>query len=233
MSTSGAKSRRFARCLSPCATTCLPPAPPKFFFGEGWRHHDFLYFFLGSFIGGGVVVDGALFTGRTGTAGALGTIPIMRIENGVLAARQLHHCASIYKLEERLRGAGLDPSSIWRTPDAWDDYSIHLDAWIEETAEALAYAALAAISVIDFEAVVIDGAMPTAVRGRLVARVAEIYETLDRRGLIDPIIKTGSIGPDARALGGAALPLVANFAHDREVLFKETPNGFASPNLPY
>jgi predicted NBD/HSP70 family sugar kinase len=205
----------------------------EFFFGEGWRHHDFLYFFLGSFIGGGVVVDGALFTGRTGTAGALGTIPIMRIENGVLAARQLHHCASIYKLEERLRGAGLDPSSIWRTPDAWDDYSIHLDAWLEETAEALAYATLAAISVIDFEAVVIDGAMPTAVRGRLVARVAEIYETLDRRGLIDPIIKTGSIGPDARALGGAALPLVANFAHDREVLFKETPNGFASPNLPY
>jgi hypothetical protein len=41
--------------------------------------------------------------------------------------------------------------------------------------------------------------MPTAVRGRLVARVAEIHETLDRRGLIDPIIKTGSIGPDARA----------------------------------
>jgi predicted NBD/HSP70 family sugar kinase len=157
----------------------------------------------------------------------------MRLENGGLAARQLHHCASIYKLEERLRGAGLDPSSIWRTPDAWDDYSIHLDAWIEETAEALAYATLAAISVIDFEAVVIDGAMPTAVRGRLVARVAEIYETLNRRGLIDPIIKTGSIGPDARALGGAALPLVANFARDGEVLLKEIPNGFVSPNLPY
>ena len=204
----------------------------EFFFGESWRHHDFLYFFLGSFIGGGVVIDGALFTGRTGTAGALGPIPIMRLENGRLVARQLIHCASIYRLEESLRAAGRDPSSIWRTPDAWDDFSIHLDAWIEETAEALAYACLAAISVIDFEAVIVDGAMPTAVRARLVARIAEIYETLDRRGLVDPVIKVGSIGADARALGGAALPLIANFARDREVLFKEPPNGALSPNFP-
>jgi predicted NBD/HSP70 family sugar kinase len=200
----------------------------EFFFGESWRHHDFLYFFLGSFIGGGVVIDGALFTGRTGTAGALGAIPIMQLdENGRLVARQLIHCASIYRLEQKLRAAGVNPSSIWRTPDAWDDFSSHLDAWIEETAQALAYACLAAISVIDFEAIVIDGAMPIAVRARLVSRVAEIYETLDRRGLVDPKIKAGSIGPDARALGGAALPLIANFARDREVLFKEPPSGSA------
>jgi predicted NBD/HSP70 family sugar kinase len=148
-------------------------------------------------------------------------------ENGRLVARQLIHCASIYRLEEKLRRAGVDPSSIWRTPDAWDDFSSHLDEWIEETAQALAIACLAAISVIDFEAIIIDGAMPIAVRARLVDRVAEIYETLDRRGLVDPTIKAGSIGADARALGGAALPLIANFARDREVLFKEPPNGSA------
>jgi hypothetical protein len=42
-----------------------------------------------------------------------------------------------------------------------------------------------------------------------------------------------SLMSPTRALGGAALPLAANFARDREVLFKETPNGFVSPNLPY
>jgi predicted NBD/HSP70 family sugar kinase len=204
----------------------------EFFFGDGWRHHDFLYFFLGSLIGGGIVVDGALFTGRTGTAGALGPLPIMRLdEKGRLVARQLIHCASIYQLEQKLREAGIDPSSIWRTPDSWDDFSTYLDEWIEETALALAYACIAAISVIDFEAVVIDGAMPIAVRGRLVARVAEIYETLDRRGLVDPAIRAGSVGADARAMGGAALPLIANFARDREVLFKDAPGGL-TPVLP-
>ncbi|WP_158813614.1 ROK family transcriptional regulator [Methylocapsa sp. S129] len=203
----------------------------EFFFGDGWRRHDFLYFFLGSFIGGGIVVDGALFTGRTGTAGALGPVPIIRLENGRLVARQLIHCASIYQLEQKLREAGVDPSSIWRTPDSWDDFSSHLDEWIEETALALAYACLAAISVIDFEAVIIDGAMPIAVRARLVKRVAEIYETLDRRGLVDPAIMAGSVGADARALGGAALPLIANFARDREVLFKDAPSGLTPAQL--
>jgi predicted NBD/HSP70 family sugar kinase len=200
----------------------------ELFFGEGWRHHDFVYFFAGTFIGGGVVINGALYTGRTATAGALGPIPIMRIdENGRLAARQLIHCASLYQLEHKVRQAGADPSSIWRTPDAWDDFGGALDAWIAETATALAYACLSALSVIDFEAVVIDGAMPVTIRARLVRRVAEIYETLDRRGLIDPIIRAGSIGADARALGGAALPLIASFARDREVLFKEPPTGSA------
>ena len=50
-------------------------------------------------------------------------------------------------------------------------------------ASALAYASVAAISVIDFEAIVIDGAMPASVRDRLTARTAEISEGLDRRGL--------------------------------------------------
>ena len=219
-----------ARCSTP-VTVCNDASSAcaaEYFFGDGWRHHDFLYFFVGSFIGGGVVIDGALFTGRTATAGALGPIPIMQLdESGNLVQRQLIHCASIYRLEEKLRRADVDPSSIWRTPDAWDDFSNYLDEWIEETAEALAYASLASISVVDFEAVVIDGAMPTAVRAKLVQRVAENYEKLDRRGLVDPKIEAGSIGADARALGGAALPLLANFARDREVLFKEPPTGSA------
>jgi hypothetical protein len=40
-------------------------------------------------------------------------------------------------------------------------------------------------------------------------------------------IMPGAVGADARALGGAALPLIANFARDREVLFKDAPGGLA------
>ena len=46
-------------------------------------------------------------------------------------------------------------------------------------------------------------------------------EKLDRRGLSDVRILPGAVGPDARAIGGAALPLIKNFARDRDVLFKE------------
>ena len=58
-------------------------------------------------------------------------------------------------------------------------------------------------------------------RDRLTARVREMFERLDRRGLCDVDIVPGAIGADARAIGGAALPLIKNFGRDREVLFKD------------
>jgi predicted NBD/HSP70 family sugar kinase len=147
-------------------------------------------------------------------------MPVMAKSQGGLP-QQLIACASIYQLERRLGRGGIDASSIWATPDAWADFGSHLDAWIEEVASALAYASVAAISVIDFEAIVIDGGMPPNVRDRLTARTANIFQGLDRRGLSEVEIVSGSIGADARAIGGAALPLIKNFARDREVLFKD------------
>lgn len=196
----------------------------EFFFGDAWRHRDFLYFFLGSFVGGGLVLSGALYPGRTGNAAALGSMPIAPRTPGQ-ATSQLIARASIYQLERRAEAANLDPSSIWRTPDAWDDLGPLLDEWIDEASFALAYAAISAISVLDVAAIVIDGAMPDAVRRKLCVRVAAQIETLDRRGLSDVAVVAGTIGADARAIGGAALPLIKNFARDREVLFKDAPIG--------
>jgi predicted NBD/HSP70 family sugar kinase len=197
----------------------------EFFFGEAWRERDFLYFFLGAFVGGGLVLDGALYTGRTGNAAALGSMPVAAPGRGRAPISQLIARASIYQLERRLEAAGRDPSSIWRTPDAWDDFGPHLERWIDETSVALAYASIAAISVIDVSTIVIDGAMPRDVRRTLSQRVAAQVETLDRRGLSDVKIVAGAVGADARAIGGAALPLIKNFARDREVLFKDAPTG--------
>ncbi len=192
----------------------------EFFFGGGWRHRDFLYFFLGPFVGGGVVLDGALRIGRTGNAGAIGSMPVAPRRDGH-GPLQLVACASIYQLERRLADAGVEASSIWATPSAWAEFGAPLDAWIEETAEALAYASVAAISVIDFAAIVVDGEMPASVRDRLTTRAAQVFEGLDRRGLSDVAFASGTIGADAGAIGGAALPLVKAFARDREVLLKD------------
>ena len=192
----------------------------EFFFGRGWRYRDFLYFFVGAFIGGGLVLDSALRPGRTGNAGALGSMPVMPKSEGG-AAPQLIACASICELERRLERAGVDASPIWATPDQWPDFGAYLEAWIEDVAFALAYASLAAISVLDFEAIVIDGAMPAAIRDRLTARTLQIFSGLDRRGLSEVEIVSGTVGADARAIGGAALPLIKNFGRDREVLLKD------------
>jgi predicted NBD/HSP70 family sugar kinase len=210
--------------VSPYPTTLCNDATAacaaEFFFGRCWRYRDFLYFFIGEFLGGGLVLDGALRPGRTGNAAALGSMPIMaKSENGV--APQLIACASIVQLERRLEAAAIDASAIWAAPDSWGEFGPQLDAWIEEAASALAYATVAAISVIDFEAIVIDGEMPAVVRDRLTARTAQVFLGLDRRGLSEAEIVSGAVGADARAIGGAALPLIKNFARDREVLFKD------------
>src|SRR5690606_39600523 len=55
---------------------------------------------------------------------------------------------------------------LWRSPDEWGDLGSVLDEWIEEVSEALAEAVTAAISVIDVQTVVLDGAFPRDVRTR-------------------------------------------------------------------
>ena len=60
---------------------------------------------------------------------------------------------------------------------------------------------------IDFEAVIIDGAFPETIRTRLTAKVAAELDTLDTRGLIKPAVVSGLVGENARVIGGAYTPI--------------------------
>ncbi len=193
-------------------------------FGNPRQYPDFLHFFVGSFIGGGVVLNGHLYAGRTGNAGALGSMPVATRDGrgDRPVSQQLIRSASLYLLANRLIEAGRDADILWRSPGAWGSFGPLLDDWIEEAAAGIAFAIVAAISVVDFPAAIIDGAFPATVRRRMVERVNARLEEFDRQGLSPVTAIEGVIGSGARAIGGACLPLLANFARDREVLFKET-----------
>lgn len=188
-------------------------------FGRGSRFNTYAYFFVGYFIGGGIVINGHIFPGKTGYAGALGSFPLMAAGG---QPQQLTHHASLYVLENRLQAESLDPMLLARSPEDWGEIGPSLDAWLEETAGSLAFAAVATMSIIDFEAIIIDGAMPAAVRADLVQRTRKALTHQDLRGLPKFSIEEGSIGSDARAMGAASLSLFANYIIDRDVLFKET-----------
>jgi predicted NBD/HSP70 family sugar kinase len=185
--------------------------------GQGDRFETFLYLYVGSFVGGGVVIRRSLFAGRTGNAGALGS---MLVSDPGGRPEQLIRRASLYVLERRLAAAGADPSRLWLSPDDWDDWPEILDGWLAEAAAALAQAIVCALAVIDFDGVIVDGACPAEVRTRLVDAIREAFSRLDRQGLSPTEIVAGTLGSRARALGAACLPLLANFAQDRELLFK-------------
>ncbi|MFT4183512.1 MAG: ROK family transcriptional regulator [Rhizobium sp.] len=187
-------------------------------FGVGPRYPDFVYFFIGSFIGGGIVLNSSIFVGRTGTAGALGPLPV-RGRNG--ENRQLLEIASIFVLENLLRDYGFDPRPLWYSADNWIDFGEPLEIWIQDTAKALAQAIVAAASVIDFSAAVIDGGFPDWVRERIVRATIKEAAQLDLQGVVMPDIIEGAVGPQARAIGGASLPIFARYLIDQNILFKE------------
>ncbi|MDA9493633.1 ROK family transcriptional regulator [Bradyrhizobium sp. CCBAU 11361] len=215
-------SRRFAPWPVRVCNDATSACAAELTFATGAAYRDFAYFYIGAFIGGGIVLNGSLFPGRSGNAGALGSMPIMRREeNGETSLQQLIRTASIYQLERRVIAAGQRGTDIWLSPDDWSSFADPLEAWITAAAEALAQAVAALLAVIDFEAVIIDGAFPVGVRRRLVERTNEHWARMDRQGLTDAAVVEGSIGRDARAIGGAALPLLAAFARDYDVLFKD------------
>lgn len=186
--------------------------------GNGQHGEDFLYVFLGSFIGGGAVLNGHLFPGRTGYGGAIAPLPVPTPDGGF---QQILRSASIYVLADRLSEAGIDPTVLWRDPSDWGDLGQSLDDWIAESSRSLAVAVVSAVSIIDFRTIVIDGAFPVTVRRALVEATRTAVSGFDLQGLAPFSISEGTIGFGAREVGGACLPLLANFTQDREVLFKE------------
>eukprot|EP01037_Dinobryon_pediforme_P006278 gene6278-6350_t len=189
-------------------------------FGQGWKHNSCVYFFIGSFVGGGIVLDGNLYQGRTGYAGALGPMPVGTLTNQGWQHQQLIRHASTYVLENRLRHNGIDPSPIWQTPEQWDGFGETLETWISETGQALAQAIVSAVSVVDFDAAIIDGAIPLWVRHRIWQSTIDNIKNFDLQGTAPFKVFEGSVGAQARAIGGASLPFLENFARDRSVLFK-------------
>lgn len=180
-------------------------------YGRGKEFRDYAYFFIGSFVGGGIVLNHTVFGGNQGNAGALGS---MRATGPLGESQQLIDVASLHLLEARLTEVGLNPDILWRLPQDWSTLSRHVDPWIGQTAQELAKASLSVCSVFDFEAIVIDGAFPHEVREELVKRVRRYLANQDTRGLIVPKIEAGSIGVSAREIGAASSPIFSQFLLD-------------------
>ena len=177
-------------------------------FGKAPLPRDFIYFYLGTFPGGGIVVNGSLYPGPTGNAGALGSMPVPGPNGKTL---QLIDKASIATLEKMLIEAGEDTSRLWANPADWGGIGRELDAWIELAADGIAHAVISACAVIDFQLAVIDGWMPVSVRGRIVEAVAIKMARADHEGLRLPDVREGTVGAHARAFGAASLPLSERF----------------------
>lgn len=184
-------------------------------FGLGRELSDFVYIFIGTFAGGGIVLNDTLFRGRTGNAGALGSLPIS-LKSG--PGRLADH-ASLFELERMLIDRGLNPAVHWQKPDDWGEATDIIRRWTERAGEALAVAATSCCAILDVQDVVIDGAFSPPLRRRVLQSMDSAIDTLGVEGMVRPQQRAGTIGPDARAIGGASEPLLERYLLDRDILF--------------
>jgi len=183
---------------------------------KGLIDGSFLYFFVGWFIGGGVVIDNKLYLGRSSNAGALGSLLVSNADG---EPGQLVYMSSISTLEEKLVAAGAVTELKLNEMD-WQSHEPVVNEWIEQAAYGIAQACAAGKAIIDVDKVIIDGAMPLDIRTRLIEETIRQYRILDTTGMTGLDFLQGQIGPQARSIGAACLPLISSFSLDFDVLLK-------------
>jgi len=191
-------------------------------FGRGRECANYAYFYASSFVGGGIVMDNRVIRGPSGNAGALGTVRVAGPDGSMKA---LLDGASLYVLEDAVCAAGGSGRDVWQNPDSWSGFETILDDWLTATGDYLAQAIVSACSVLDFEAVIIDGTMPGEARARMVAACDQALSRQDLSGVTRPAVMEGALGPNAQVTGAASLPIMARYLVDNDVLFKTPATG--------
>jgi predicted NBD/HSP70 family sugar kinase len=187
-------------------------------FGKGDRPKDFLYFYFGYFIGGGLVLNGQLFLGRSGNAGGVGPMLVPGPDGNM---RRLFDAASMFTLAAAMDRTGEPSDHLWEQHDSWQVSAPLLSAWMDSAAEGLASAILSASALLELEAVLIDGWMPEDVRAEITRRTEAALLKLDLSGVSVPHIREGTVGAQARAMGAAAIPLSQRYLIDQNAAARE------------
>ena len=189
--------------------------------GRGRSVTSFLYVFVDTFIGGGLVLDSHLRAGLHGNAGAIGSLPLglgSATTSGPPA--QLLSQASLFRLEQMYAAAGLDSSATADARALAAPWWPLTQAWLNDAAAATALAVNSAACLLDLEGVIVDGSFSRELLAALHREIDIALDHHDWEGVVRPPVLPGTVGPDARAIGGALLPLYANFAPDRDLFLK-------------
>jgi predicted NBD/HSP70 family sugar kinase len=193
--------------------------------GLGRDVPNFLYVYVGTFVGGGLVMDGHIVNGPRGNAGAIGSMPIGLPPLGTRAnantPAQLLQLASGWQLEQALMAAGHDPLLVQQDAIMSPEFSAFTQPWLSQAAKALAMSATSAAALLDLDAIIMDGSLNPKLLQALIQQTEASLAQFSFDGIHQPQILAGQVGSHARALGGALLPLHAQFFPDKDIFLKQ------------
>jgi predicted NBD/HSP70 family sugar kinase len=189
--------------------------------GRGRSIKSFLYVYVDTFIGGALVLDSQLRVGSTGNAGAVGSFPLGLMPGDRDAApAQLLSVASLLNLEQAFAAAGLNTQADAQGQALQPPWLQHTQRWLTQAGASLAHAVNSAAALLDLEGVILDGSFSRDLLAALLQATQDALPRYNWEGVAMPPLLPGTIGADARALGGALTPLHASFAPDRELFLK-------------
>ncbi|WP_338415884.1 ROK family transcriptional regulator [uncultured Sphaerotilus sp.] len=188
--------------------------------GHGQNVRSFLYVFVGTFVGGGLVLAGHIDIGHRGNAGAIGSLPVGLAAGNGSAPPQLLEVASGWQLEQALLKAGLDPLLVQQDTIMDHAYAVYTEPWLEQAGLALAMTVASGAAMLDLDAVIIDGSLARPLIDALLQRTRERLAAYKFDGMHQPALLAGRVGAHARALGGSLLPLHTQFFPDKDIFLK-------------
>ncbi len=195
-------------------------------FGQGQHVKQFLYLFIDTFVGGGLVLNGQLHSGVHGNAGAMASLPLQTLRfrnassNQSEVPKQMLQQASLWDLEQLFSQVGLDKAAAYDDRALQPPFLALTSQWLDSAADALAHCIVSGIAITDVDSVVLDGSLSTPVLTQLLRALERALSQYSWEGLWRPKVLPGLVGHDAPALGGALLPLHQQFAPDHEIFLK-------------
>ena len=169
--------------------------------GVGREFDNFAYLYLDTLLGGGIIMNHELMRGTNGNGG----------EIGLLLPRNIYQHPSLESLRQTLGEYGVECGGISAMIRNFDPGWPGIDEWITKTRSSFSLLCSALAAILDPEAIVFGGRMPTSLARRVIPYV-DIYND-SRRGKPRalPQLLVSKAGGDASAIGAAALPFKDHF----------------------
>ncbi len=165
-------------------------------FGVGRWASDFIYLYIDTGIGGGVIHSGGLVRGAFGNAGELGQ----------LLPPFIYPHPNLKLLRELVCRRGVEVETVSDVVNNFDPDWPGVDDWIARARDSLSLIASAGAALLDPAAIVIGGRIPQSLVAKVIPHI-EIYDQR-RRSFERPLppIVAAEAGGESVSMGAAALP---------------------------
>lgn len=165
--------------------------------GIGKRVSSFAYLYIGSGVGGGVILNGELWRGLHGNAGEFaGGLP-----------PNIYPFPNLELLRRLLVAQGVDLPTVHDLVVRFDPSWRAIDDWIARVRDSVSIIASNATAILDVGLIVLGGQIPTRLAEMLIPRIELFDQRRRATGRPMATIAPAEVPGDAAALGASMLPL--------------------------